>query len=202
MLANYLELCAGEFEKGFTKRHYPYKELTENDREGLKLLKWLGGLIIMMMMGVVAFMYRATLLFWITMASGLLYGLILLYIIVKKPVRFLYLAGLMISRSIDPTGPYLDPDKFFPNHKLFINPKNFRKIEKEVRRMLPQRHKLPLTKYTFGGQNCDIGSGIDGKQQDGDDGWRIMMISIGGTISAGGYKNFPKIGRASCRERV
>jgi len=184
-----------EFENGFTKRYYPYKELTKNDHEGLELLKWLAGLIIMIMVGIVAFIYRCRSMFWIAIACGLLYGLALLRLIVKKPVRILYLAGLMISRSIDPTGPYLDPDKYFPNHKLFIDKKNFREIEKEVRRMLPQRHKLPLTKYTFGGQNYNIGSGIDGKQQDSEDGWRIMMVSIGGTISAGGYKNFPKLAR-------
>jgi aspartyl/asparaginyl beta-hydroxylase (cupin superfamily) len=182
-----------EFEKGFTKRYFPYKELTDNDREGLLLVKWLAALLSMIAIGIVALAYRCRSIFWIAIAIGLCCGLILLRLIVTKPVRFLYLGGLMIAKSIDPTGPYLDPDKYFPNHKLFIDKKNFREIEKEVRQMLPQRHKLPLTKYTFGKENHAIGSGMDGKQQDDDDGWRISMVSIGRTISSGGYKNFPKL---------
>lgn len=181
------------FEKGFTKRFYPFRELTEKDIEGIKLVKWIIGVIVMLVCAIFAYVYKSRELFLIMTSNSILLLLCLIYLIVSKPIRLLYLAGWIISRNINPTGPFLDVNKFFPNHKYFVDTKNFKDIKKEVLRMLPYRHKLPLTKNTFNGQNNYIGSDIDGNQRDDQDGWRIMMVSIGRKISTGGRKNFPKL---------
>lgn len=184
-----------DFEKGFTKRFYPYKELTEKDIEGIRILKWIAAIILMLSCAIFAYVCKSYELFWITITISILLMLCLIYLIVSKPIRLLYLAGWIISRNIKPTGPFLDVEKFFPNHKYFIDKKNFDSIKKEVLRILPYRYKLPLTKYTFNGQNNYIGSDIDGTQRDDQDGWRIMMVSIGRKISDGGRKNFPKLSK-------
>lgn len=121
------------------------------------------------------------------------YGYVTYKYLTTEPIRLLYLFGYLISRFIEPTEPFLNVDKFFPNHKLFINSANFTQIKKEILCILPHRHLIPLTKNTFGTENEYIGSDIDGLQKDTEDGWRIFVVSVGKRITSGGLQNFPTI---------
>ena len=71
---------------------------------------------------------------------------------INRKIAILYKASSIISSNIR-TPPYLDRKKFFPQHELFENPDNFKKIKNEVMKIYKQKQKLQLTKNTFGNQN-------------------------------------------------
>ena len=53
----------------------------------------------------------------------------------KDPIHVVYMFGYIISMNIQ-TPPYLDRKKYFPEHKILEDPKNFSKIQEEVREVL------------------------------------------------------------------
>ena len=94
--------------------------------------------------------------------------------IIKNPVQILYIFAFLITKNTK-TPPYLDIDKYFPNHIKLEKPEVFAKIQKETLNILKQKDKLVLTKNTLG--NEYIGGG--NIQSDDEDGWRIYMVKIG-----------------------
>jgi ornithine lipid ester-linked acyl 2-hydroxylase len=106
----------------------------------------------------------------------------------KDPIHLVYMFGYIISMNIQ-TPPYLDRKKYFPEHKFLEDPKNFAKIQEEVRNVLKIKNDLPLTKNTYGKQNYYIGGGD--QQKDNEDGWRLLMLKSGSDITEKGQKICP-----------
>jgi aspartyl/asparaginyl beta-hydroxylase (cupin superfamily) len=96
--------------------------------------------------------------------------------IIKNPVQIIYIFSYFIKLDTR-TPPYLDIDKYFPNHIKLEAPEVFAKIQKETLNILKQKDKLVLTKNTLG--NNYIGGG--NIQSNNDDGWKIYMVKIGTT---------------------
>lgn len=177
-----------EFERGFTQRYFPYKELTDKDELGKSLL-------IKLTLGTGLF----ALFYFIPVGNNyysiftMVYLVYLLLHIKYNTVNILYMVGYLISRTIKPTHPILELSTYFKNHTLFTDRNNFNILKQEIGNILKYRHKIPLTKNTFSGGNEYIGSGINGEQKDSEDGWRIFMISAGNIFTSGAEYNFPHL---------
>lgn len=185
------------FEKGFQYRSYPYRQLTEKDQEGKNVLVDFVTVLVNILLWYIIKVYfrdnrfnKMHYFFIFSVIHSIYYFVNYVKIM---PIRILYCAGYIISKFIESTPPYLNCDKFFPKHTLFTESETFNKIKQEITAVLPHRNSIPLTKNTFDGENEYIGSDIDGKQKDTEDGWRIFMVSAGDDFTEGGLMNFPTL---------
>lgn len=99
---------------------------------------------------------------------------ILLVDLILEPIHIIYIVSYLITISVK-TPPFLNLDKYFPNHELFENKENYPKIQKEALNILRQKDKLSLAKNTYG--NEYIGGGE--VQNNNDDGWKIYIVKLG-----------------------
>ena len=106
---------------------------------------------------------------------ALMVGCIIFFVdLVLEPIHIIYIISYLITLNVR-TPPYLDLDKYFPNHTKLENSKNFPLIQKEALNILKQKEKISLAKNTYG--NDYIGGGE--VQSNNDDGWRIYIVKLG-----------------------
>jgi hypothetical protein len=114
-----------------------------------------------------------------TVIVALVVGCIILIIdFIIEPIHIIYLMSYLITLNVR-TPPFLDLDKYFPNHTKFENKETFDKIRLETVNILNQKDKLSLTKNTYGNDN--IGGGDI--QKNNEDGWRIYVVKLGNNNS-------------------
>jgi aspartyl/asparaginyl beta-hydroxylase (cupin superfamily) len=156
------------FNKGFT---YMNNNNTFNHKD------YIGFRIIMLLMFIIiCFLYTISFeKYKKEVRIALMVGFFILLVdLILEPIHIIYMISYLITLSVR-TPPYLNLDKYFPNHKLLENNKNFSKIQKEALNILKQKDKLSLAKNTYG--NEYIGGGE--VQKDNDDGWRIYIVKLG-----------------------
>lgn len=106
---------------------------------------------------------------------ALIVGCIILIIdFIIEPIHIIYLMSYLITLNVR-TPPFLDLDKYFPNHTKLENEETFNKIRLETVNILKQKNKLPLTKNTYGNESI----GGSDAQKDNEDGWRIYVVKLG-----------------------
>jgi aspartyl/asparaginyl beta-hydroxylase (cupin superfamily) len=106
---------------------------------------------------------------------ALIVGCIILIVdFIIEPIHIIYLMSYIITLNVR-TPPFLDLDKYFPNHTKLENKETFDKIRLETVNILNQKDKLSLTKNTYG--NDEIGGGD--VQKNNEDGWRIYVVKLG-----------------------
>ncbi len=149
------------FEKGYTFQKNN-NSFNQNDTIGIRNILLFIFIIVCLSIG------KRTL---VLMIAGVL---ILLYDLIRNPIHIIYMISSLITINTC-TPPFLDIDKYFPNHYIFENPYTFNKIKEEAMFILSQKDKLKLTKNTYG--NKYIGGGE--VQSDNEDGWRIYAVKLG-----------------------
>jgi aspartyl/asparaginyl beta-hydroxylase (cupin superfamily) len=156
------------FDKGF-KYMNNNNSFNSNDYIGFRV-------IMLLMFIIICFLYTFSFeKYRNEVRIALMVGCVILLVdLILEPIHIIYMVSYLTTLSVK-TPPFLDLDKYFPNHKLLENNENFTKIQKEALNILKQKDKLSLAKNTYG--NDYIGGGE--VQNNNDDGWRIYVVKLG-----------------------
>jgi aspartyl/asparaginyl beta-hydroxylase (cupin superfamily) len=91
--------------------------------------------------------------------------------IIRDPISIVFVPSYLISLNVK-TEPFLDTDKYFPEHQQLEN--SWKSIREELDNLLMFQDKLPYLKDSFNGENVEIGA----DDSDGG-GWKMFMVMMG-----------------------
>lgn len=95
--------------------------------------------------------------------------LLYLYILYKKSFLCIFPYNLLLS-CVTNTPPYLDKNKYFPEHKIFEDPKVWKKIREELDNVLEDEKNISfMDKY-------DKGQSYLTKDNDNKKGWKVFFL--------------------------
>ena len=161
-----------------------------NDQTGMKVMLLIVLILILLIYISVTSLTKQSLYTWLAMI--LLFSVILLNMVIRKPIYLLYAPSSILSYFIR-TPPYLDRAVYFPNHTMFEHPDTFTKIKQEVEYMLNKTNSgnnLPMTHDSYGGENQYIGSDIK-VVQGVKRAWRLLNVKVGNMYSEDALQHFP-----------